>query len=180
MSIRATAWAWTQAVRVGKASDRLVLLCLADLADESGRCCRSVEALAERCGLSGSSVQRALRAIKAVGLIEQRRRPNRAAVYGLRLDADVTDDASGDVTDDTSEDFTDDVSEGIGDITDDASGDVTGDGSHRLSVRTIRSDRPPSPPRTTKRGSWRPARPSSSRSMPSRRATVGRPTRSRR
>lgn len=163
MSGRVLAWAWGQA-GLG-AREKLVLVCLADLADASGRVCRSIAALGERCAMSASAVQRALRRLKLLGLVEQRRRPNRAAVYELVMGA-VEGDASGDGRGDASMALGEvagdafgevgsvvgDVSGRAGSVAGDASGDVAGDVSHRISDRISGSDRsPPSPPRPPER-----------------------------
>ena len=66
MSIRATAWAWTtQAAPTAK----LVLLALADFADESGYCWPRVSVLVEMTGLSERAVRTAITALTAAGLL---------------------------------------------------------------------------------------------------------------
>lgn len=66
MSIRASAWAWTtQAAPTAK----LVLLALADFADESGYCWPRVSVLVGMTGLSERAVRTAITALTAAGLL---------------------------------------------------------------------------------------------------------------
>ena len=58
MSMRAIKWPWLQDLL---STHKLVLMALADLADETGHCCPSVSTLAAQCGVSSCTVRRALR-----------------------------------------------------------------------------------------------------------------------
>jgi hypothetical protein len=58
MSIKAMNWAWT--IRL-EPCPKLVLLALADIADDNGRAWPSVRHLADKCGVSGRTIQRVLR-----------------------------------------------------------------------------------------------------------------------
>lgn len=73
MSIKAISAVWKLAMPVaGKstATQKLVLLCLADHADDMGRnCYPSVDTVATECSIDRSTVKRALRALKEAGLI---------------------------------------------------------------------------------------------------------------
>jgi len=62
MSIRAMTWAWTAAL---SPTPKLVLMALADIADDQGLCWPSVKALARKCSLSERSVQRVLRSLES-------------------------------------------------------------------------------------------------------------------
>ncbi|MBU6189481.1 MAG: helix-turn-helix domain-containing protein [Betaproteobacteria bacterium] len=66
MSIRATAWAWTvQCAPTAK----LVLVALADHADETGLCWPAVASLVNKTGLSERAVRSALRSLEAAAVI---------------------------------------------------------------------------------------------------------------
>ena len=67
MSIKVSDWAWT--VDGLDAGAKLVLLALADHADDTGLCWPSLERLAERTGRNRSTVQRSLRALVGLGLV---------------------------------------------------------------------------------------------------------------
>lgn len=72
MSHEATAWAWEQArahADLG-ALDRLVLLALADHADQTGRCNPSIARIRESTGISDRGVRRSLAALRDAGLVE--------------------------------------------------------------------------------------------------------------
>jgi hypothetical protein len=49
MSIAASAWVWENSLTKG--SEKLVLLALADYANEAGQCWPSIATIARRCGL---------------------------------------------------------------------------------------------------------------------------------
>ena len=66
MSIRAMTWAWTAAL---SPTPKLVLMALADIADDHGLCWPSVKALARKCSLSERSVQRVLHSLQSKELL---------------------------------------------------------------------------------------------------------------
>lgn len=68
MSIKVTNWVWEHSESRGGA--RLVLLALADRADDYGRSWPSVQDLAARCRLSPRAVQRAVAELAAIGELE--------------------------------------------------------------------------------------------------------------
>ena len=68
MSIKVTNWVWEHSEARGGA--RLVLLALADRADEYGRSWPSVQYLAARCRLSPRAVQRAVAELASIGELE--------------------------------------------------------------------------------------------------------------
>ena len=57
-----TTWAWEQPVQ---ATQKLVLLALADAADEHGVCIESIASLASRCSKSTRTVRRAIKSLIA-------------------------------------------------------------------------------------------------------------------
>lgn len=76
MSMEALTWAWSQTVGGGRC-DKLVLLALADYADENWQSFPSRRRLAERAECSVDSVDRALKRLEAAGLIgPPQRRPH--------------------------------------------------------------------------------------------------------
>jgi hypothetical protein len=83
MSLRATAWAWTQKAPTHGA--KLVLLALADHADEIGLCWPSLERVASMTGLSVRAVRMALRDLEASVMIttDQNRGRGNTSRYAL-------------------------------------------------------------------------------------------------
>ena len=68
MSVEASKWAWEQAGL--SAAEKLVLLCLADHADENGEnCFPSQRRIAQKTDLRKETVTRAVRALRDRGLI---------------------------------------------------------------------------------------------------------------
>ena len=65
MSVKATSWVWQESKSEG--ADRLVLLALADFADEAGRCFGSWGTLEGKTRLSRSTIVRSLRRLEASG-----------------------------------------------------------------------------------------------------------------
>ena len=69
MSIKAMNWAWS--VERLRPAERLVLLALADYADETGSCFPSQDALAERACCSTRTVRRVLDLFEEVGILSR-------------------------------------------------------------------------------------------------------------
>ena len=65
MSVAATNWVWTQSMAEG--ADRLVLLALADFADESGNCFGSWGKLGEKTRLSRCTIARSVKRLQKSG-----------------------------------------------------------------------------------------------------------------
>ena len=72
MSVLAMAWAWR--VPVKSASERVVLVALADHSDDQGRCWPGQEGLAEKCCMHRVSVNRIVKRLADAGLVEIRHR----------------------------------------------------------------------------------------------------------
>ena len=89
MSLAATQWAW--GIRGRSPAQKLVLLALADRADGGGLCWPSISRLITDTGLCRRSIQLAIGALEAAGLILADRLGgrHRASVYRLRLEADA-------------------------------------------------------------------------------------------
>jgi len=71
MSVVATNWAWGQLL---PPAPKLVLMSLADNADEEGYCWPRVKNVAKRCNVSERTVQRTLRTFEGLGLLKVTRR----------------------------------------------------------------------------------------------------------
>lgn len=71
MSVVATNWAWGQVL---PPAPKLVLMSLADNADEEGYCWPRVKSVAKRCNVSERTVQRTLRVFEASDLLKVTRR----------------------------------------------------------------------------------------------------------
>lgn len=86
MSLAAQVWAWEQPL---EGTAKLVLLCLAEHADAEGRCWPSVARIAQRCGISERTAQRALRLLEAGAAIGVEVRSGSTPVYCLDVRAVV-------------------------------------------------------------------------------------------
>ena len=84
MSVRVSSWVWRHSGAVG--NDLLLLLALADVADDSGRCWPSVAYLVEKTKLSRATVQRRLHALTEAGRIVTSSRSGAPNVYEFVLD----------------------------------------------------------------------------------------------
>jgi helix-turn-helix protein len=97
MSVAASTWAWGQRLRGNR---KLVLLALADVADDGGACYPGQGSLAAKCGLSRRRLRDHLAALEAGGYIarQRRHRANGSRTSDLyRLDlADVSSPDAGD------------------------------------------------------------------------------------
>lgn len=65
MSVKVSTWAWSLPL---KGNEKLVLLALADHANDEGRCWPSIESLVEKCGLSRSPIIEHLKKLHQLGL----------------------------------------------------------------------------------------------------------------
>jgi len=76
MSLRALTWAWEQ--ELTNPSEKLVLLAIADHANDDGMCWPSMSHVAERCLLSTRQIQRITEQLVHYGLLtrERRKRPD--------------------------------------------------------------------------------------------------------
>lgn len=66
MSLKAWQWAWTQEL---KHSCKIVLLALADYANDDGQCYASTKHLAQKCGMARSSICEQLRILQQKKLL---------------------------------------------------------------------------------------------------------------
>lgn len=93
MSDAALAWAWQQ--KTGSMAAQIVLVRLADRANDDGACHPSQEELASECQTTRQTVNRQIQKLKELGLLEVVRRNNGkqqfSNVYQLRLDVFVTE-----------------------------------------------------------------------------------------
>lgn len=92
MSVKAVTWALEQ--EIGDAIQHLLLVNLANYADQNGYCFPGQELLAKRIGRSTDSVQRHLKKLEARGLISRERRSTDAGfrtsdLYKLHIDVTV-------------------------------------------------------------------------------------------
>lgn len=95
MSVRALTWAWDR--ECGNAQQKLVLLALADRADEDGVCWPSRKWLTRKTGMQLDAVKRALKALEKDGLFRRERlrhEDGRLAQWRFQLGvpADVDDE----------------------------------------------------------------------------------------
>lgn len=74
MSIKAMNWAWEQTLPPGS---KLILMSLADAADEDGLCWPRIRVLAQKCCTSERTVQRTLKDLEAKGYLRVDRRYRR-------------------------------------------------------------------------------------------------------
>lgn len=85
MSIEALNWAWKQCEHIGSPSHRLVLLALADAANEDGQCWPRQAVLAKKTGVTKSNVSRAISELQAMALLRVERQGTRNNTYWLDL-----------------------------------------------------------------------------------------------
>ena len=85
MTIAAIEWAFTQQIEIPSA--KLVLLALADHANDKGHCWPSMERLQDRTGLSRATVYRAIDTLTGIGLVQMVKR-GRANNYNLAMSQD--------------------------------------------------------------------------------------------
>ena len=71
MSIKAMSWVWQQPI---KGSTKLVLLALADNANDDGKCWPGIETVVNKCGIARNTVIGSIRKLKKQGLIVSERR----------------------------------------------------------------------------------------------------------
>lgn len=81
MSVDATRWAWT--VRGIKSTDKLVLLSLADRANEEHEAWPSIDRLSADCCMKRATVISAIERLSEKGVLERRKRFGGSAVYTL-------------------------------------------------------------------------------------------------
>ena len=67
-------------------TEKMVLLCLCDYANDEGECWPSVESLSRKCSVSDRTVQRAIRKLQDMGILKVRQSQGRIAnVYAIDL-----------------------------------------------------------------------------------------------
>lgn len=82
MSVAVSTLCWRVMV---PATEKLVLLCLADFADDTGACWPSIELVMERTGLGERCVREQLKRLEASGLLERERRVGQSALYRITI-----------------------------------------------------------------------------------------------
>lgn len=87
MSIKAMNWAWEQRL---PPNSKLILMALADAADEVGQCWPRVRLIAEKCCTSERTVQRVLKELEATGFLQIERNYRKdgsqsSNIYSLNL-----------------------------------------------------------------------------------------------
>jgi len=80
MSVDATRWAWQQDL---KSTRKIVLLSLADRADEQNRCYPSIVRLVADTGVNRKTIMRAISDMENMGLIESEKALGKSNVYTL-------------------------------------------------------------------------------------------------
>lgn len=80
MSVRAMTWAWDQ--RMESPPRKLVLLALADHADDRGRCWPTIDQVAAKAELSPRTVRRYLSELERMGLVRRQRRRRKDGTLG--------------------------------------------------------------------------------------------------
>jgi hypothetical protein len=87
VSIEAINWAWEQPC---PATQKLVLVALADHADNQGSCYPSIGRVAVRCGLSRRAVQKAIRGLATTSLLTIQEHSGSRHTYALNLRTSFT------------------------------------------------------------------------------------------
>ena len=83
MSIRLMTRVWD--LELGSHTEKLVLLALADNANDDGVCWPSIGTLAEKCNLTGQGVRDQIHKFQALGLIEIQPRSLSSNIYLLKI-----------------------------------------------------------------------------------------------
>lgn len=65
------------------AFDKLVLLALADISDDDGRCFPAMRTLTEKCGMDDRTIQRSLKRLQGDGYVDRQMRDGRSTVYTI-------------------------------------------------------------------------------------------------
>lgn len=84
MSIAAINWALNEVVNI-RATEKAVLIALADRANEHGECFPSYDDICRRSCATRNTVSCALKRLEELGLIERRKRFGKSTVYALLL-----------------------------------------------------------------------------------------------
>lgn len=93
MSVHVASTVWRYSKATG--AELLVLLSLADQADDDGKCWPSIPNIAKRCRVSERSVHRYLAALVELGELRKEERPGRASVYHVNpCQSDTPDNVS--------------------------------------------------------------------------------------
>lgn len=82
MSVAVSAVCWRVQLPAG---EKLVLMCLADFADDDGICWPGIELLTERTGMGERTVREHLKRLEAAALLERERRVGQSAVYRIAV-----------------------------------------------------------------------------------------------
>lgn len=92
MSVRIMTQVW--ATDLPNAGNKIVLLALADNANDEGTCYPSLSTLARKCSMTARSVRRNLRDLEAAGLVRSEDRDGRSTVYTLDLARAASNDGA--------------------------------------------------------------------------------------
>lgn len=83
MSVRVSTWVWHDTTARG--NDLLVLLALADTADDDGSCWPGVSTIAAKTRLDRATVQRRLKVLQSTELVDRITRPGQSNLYRIRV-----------------------------------------------------------------------------------------------
>ena len=82
MSIALMAQAWQMALPM---TEKMILLCLSDFANDAGICWPSVDTIAAKCSCSDRTVQKAIKSLKAMRLVSTEDAPGRPHLFKINL-----------------------------------------------------------------------------------------------
>jgi hypothetical protein len=85
MSVHVSSVVWSHSHSTGNA--RLILICLADQANDEGWCWPSIGNIMKRCVLDERTVQRRLEALEKSGEVTRHFRPGRSTMYRVEVEA---------------------------------------------------------------------------------------------
>ncbi len=88
MSIKALNWAFNQ--NLSNSGQKLVLIALADNADDYGVCWPAHETIAKKCSTSSRTVIRNIKALIEIGLVEKKLRTNNSNIFILKIGEKIT------------------------------------------------------------------------------------------
>lgn len=89
MSIKLMTWAWETSF---PQTEKMVLLCLCDFANDHGSCWPAVDTIARKCSVSDRTVQRAMKRLQDWGILTVKMATGRANEYHINPRHSVTPD----------------------------------------------------------------------------------------
>lgn len=91
MSIKLMTWAWETEI---PATEKMVLLCLCDHANDDGQCWPSMARIARKCSVTDRTVQRAIKNLRELGILHTEGEPGKTLKFHITPRHSVTPDTA--------------------------------------------------------------------------------------